>query len=149
MTPQELDRCATVAALLRPEWPLGSLKTWFVKFSAKHAHRAYIDTLHAIVACYLDPATTTPARLAENGPWWRAAPNAQPERKITMGTDAQLCRQCHRVLPPPGEEEHDCRKRGPSEAAKALLDAAKARAAAETDRIRREGDEAAAKARQV
>jgi hypothetical protein len=108
VTPAEIDRLARMAASLRPDWPVQSLRTRLTGFAHAQPHRAYADTAHALVAIALDPKTGNPGRLAENGPWWRAAPGAEPERKITMGTDAVICRKCGRVREPAGDE-HDCR----------------------------------------
>jgi len=136
MTPAELDRCATVAAILKPRWPLASLKTYLTKFSSENPHRTYADTLHAIVAIALDPKTDTPARLAESGPWWHAAPGAEPERKITVGQDVKRCTTgCGRTYSEP-ESEHDCAPRAdPGSSARALAREAAAKAAGEYERV--------------
>lgn len=69
----ELDRIAAALHALRPEWPLTSLRTHLTKH---HADRPYADLAIAAVVVALDPATQTPARLREHGPWWTAAQTA-------------------------------------------------------------------------
>lgn len=70
MTKIELHRLAGALATLRPEWPPASLQT----FLERHfAHRPLRDAAVVLVSCALDPATSTPARVLEAGPWWKAA----------------------------------------------------------------------------
>jgi hypothetical protein len=155
MTPAELDRAATIAATIRPDWPIASLKTWFAKWHQTNDHRGYVDTLHAIVACYLDPRTSTPARLSEAGPWWRSAPTTEPERKITAGPEATVCHKpvaaddgtpsrCLRLIYP--DEPHTCRQTRRSPQVEAEIAEARRRADEATERIRREADERAREA---
>lgn len=65
----ELERLAAMGNALRPEWPVKSLLT---HLRNHHATRAYRDLAVALAWVATDPATLTPARLAESGPWWRA-----------------------------------------------------------------------------
>ena len=64
----ELERLAAMGNALRPEWPTKSLLT---HLRNQHAARAYRDLAVALAYIATDPKTLTPARLAENGPWWR------------------------------------------------------------------------------
>lgn len=66
---QELDRLAAAMNILRPEWPIKSLRTYL----DNHAARPYADLLVAAAWICGDPKTATPARLGEHGPWWVAA----------------------------------------------------------------------------
>lgn len=67
MTPIELHRLAGAVAILRPDWPAASLQTFLER---NLAHRPLRDATVALIACALDPATSTPARVLEPGPWW-------------------------------------------------------------------------------
>lgn len=70
MTKLELHRLAGAIATLRPDWPPASLQT----FLERHfTHRPLRDIAVALVACALDPDTSTPARVLEPGPWWQMA----------------------------------------------------------------------------
>lgn len=68
-TDNELQRLAMMANALRPEWPVRSLLT---RLTTTHAARPYRDLAVALAWIATDPATKTPARLAEAGPWWHA-----------------------------------------------------------------------------
>lgn len=56
--------------MLRPDWPVNSLVAYLAK---TQPNRPYQDLAVALVYIAVDPETKTPARLAENGPWWKAA----------------------------------------------------------------------------
>lgn len=105
MTPLELHRLAGAIATLRPDWPAASLQT----FIARHfEHRPLRDIALALVAVALDPATTTPARALNAGPWWQtAATSARPtlvndcprhpeaQIRVDARTGATSCGGCH------------------------------------------------------
>lgn len=65
----EITRLAAAVNALRPDWPHASLVTFI---SRDLSHRAYRDVAVVLswVAC--DPATQTPRRVLEQGPWWDA-----------------------------------------------------------------------------
>lgn len=92
--PKQTALVASVANLLHPDWPVRSVRT---HLDTHHAARPGYQLLVAAVACYGDPATATPARLGENGPWWRAAyvaagtsePGTQPPRFLPGIDDAE------------------------------------------------------------
>lgn len=65
-----IERIAAMVNIVRPDWPVNSLVT---HLREKHPNRPYADLAVAALAVALDPKTQTPARLAENGPWWAAA----------------------------------------------------------------------------
>ena len=67
MTKEEADLIATAANVLRPSWPAKSISTQLMD---RHAHRPARQVLLALMWLVLDPATNTPGRLNENGPWW-------------------------------------------------------------------------------
>ena len=92
--PKQTALVASVANLLHPDWPVRSVRT---HLDTHHATRPGYQLLVAAVACYGDPATATPARLGEAGPWWRAAyvaagtsePASQPPRHLPGIDDAE------------------------------------------------------------
>ncbi|HEY1178260.1 MAG TPA: hypothetical protein VGF17_19065, partial [Phytomonospora sp.] len=65
----ETERIARSANALRPDWPIGSLET-FIWQQLKH--HAYADVAVALAVVATDPATQTPKRVLESGPWWKA-----------------------------------------------------------------------------
>ena len=64
----ELARLASMANALRPDWPAQAVKTCLHPIAAG----AYQDIAVALAWVATDPATETPKRLMENGPWWQA-----------------------------------------------------------------------------
>ena len=72
----EIERLAAAGHALRPDWPAASLRTWL---ETQHASDAYRDVAVALTVVATDPATRTPARLTEPGPWWDAAQAASGE----------------------------------------------------------------------
>lgn len=69
MNETETQRLAGAVNALRPEWPVKSLCTFI---ATKLEARAYLDAAVALAWVAADPATKTPARVLEAGPWWRA-----------------------------------------------------------------------------
>jgi hypothetical protein len=69
-TTVEIARLAAAVNLLRPEWPQKSLQTLLER---DHADRPFQDLAVALVAVAVDPASHTPRRLSEPGPWWQLA----------------------------------------------------------------------------
>lgn len=66
----EAHRLAAAINQLRPDWPLASLSTWI---RSRLSERAYRDAAVALTWIACDPQTTSPGRVLEAGPWWRAA----------------------------------------------------------------------------
>lgn len=73
LTNTQIERLSGMANQLRPEWPVNSLVTYI----KKHRSRAYRDIAVALAWVATDDASHTPARLDENGPWWKAAAIAE------------------------------------------------------------------------
>ncbi len=74
----DIERLAAMAHALRNDWPIPSLCTWLMK---DHTSRAYRDVAVALAYVASDPATKTPKRMNELGPWWSASvsgPASQP-----------------------------------------------------------------------
>lgn len=103
----ELQRIAGAANKLRPEW---SAKSVLTILRTHHPDRSFADLAVAVAVLAVDPATQTPARLSEHGPWWVATrlnvgrsetPNVGPGRGARRcdraGHDheaADACRLC-------------------------------------------------------
>jgi hypothetical protein len=68
-TENELTRLAGMAAALRPDWHPRSVRA---VLAGRHRDRAFADLAVALAVICSDPATTTPGRLDEHGPWWTA-----------------------------------------------------------------------------
>ena len=109
--PAEIERLAGAVAMLRPEWPAGSVKR-VIQARPDLANRPLRDLAHALIDVALDPASTTPARVCEPGPWWQlrahrgdTAPDIRaPDCPDHPGHPATACRPCTAaaVPAPPG-----------------------------------------------
>jgi hypothetical protein len=71
MNTGEIDRIAAAVNVLRPDWPVKSLRTLLERPELVHRPRRDVAVALTWVAC--ESVTTTPARVLEAGPWWRAA----------------------------------------------------------------------------
>lgn len=88
LTPAELARLSAAGNILRPDWPERSLRAYLAD---KHGRRPYRDLAVALAWVAVDPATETPGRLEEDGPWWQAA--ATTAASVTP-MPPRLCRVC-------------------------------------------------------
>lgn len=111
MNESETRRLAHATNELRPDWPVSSLTT-FIRNNL--ANRPYRDAAVALAWVATDqsieggPASTTPKRVLENGPWWRAAlidgpPVAARPHPLKAGED------CPRHLGQPAANCGGCR----------------------------------------
>ncbi len=75
LTDTEVSRLADSAAALRPDWPARSIRAYL---SARMRDRAFADVAVALACVAADPASQTPARLDEAGPWWAATKANRP-----------------------------------------------------------------------
>jgi hypothetical protein len=103
-TREQIQTIAAAANCFRPDWPVASLATYLAK---SHASRPFEQLALAVMAIAVDPATKNPSRLAENGPWWKAAhtaatggvptetpgPGAEPACN-RVGHEHELARHC-------------------------------------------------------
>jgi len=87
LTDTEASRIADAIAAARPDWPARSLRQFV---AARLRDRAFADVLVALAVVAADPASETPARVLEPGPWWLATRANRP-------TDATF-------VPGPGDE---------------------------------------------
>lgn len=100
MNPTQTERLAAAIAALRPDWPLASVRTFL---ETRLTDRAWQDAAVALTWVATDPATTTPARVLEVGPWWRATHSGDENRAYYPPKDATAC-SVH-----PGEWRDRCR----------------------------------------
>lgn len=80
----EAHRLAGAINQLRPDWAIASLATWIRN---NLTDRAYRDAAVALTWVACDPETTTPARVLENGPWWKAT-------QAGIGTTSTITTRC-------------------------------------------------------
>ena len=92
----EIERLAAMGNALRPDWPTASLVT---HIGANYPNRAYRDVACALAYVATDAITATPARLAQQGPWWRTT---EESRQPPVGRpvpcpdhDDQPAGRCH------------------------------------------------------
>lgn len=71
MNEVEISRIAAAISDLRPDWPASSIRSVLNRPELKNRPRRDVAVALAWVAC--EAETKTPARVTENGPWWRAA----------------------------------------------------------------------------
>jgi hypothetical protein len=70
MNDHEAQRIADALHAARPDWPARSLLTLIRKHLIDRPRR---DVFVALAWVASEPASHTPARVLESGPWWRAA----------------------------------------------------------------------------
>lgn len=89
----ETERLAAMANSLRPDWPVKSLVTFIVN---ELTRRTYREAAIALAWIATDPATDTPKRMLEAGPWW----NASRAQAATVSVVVTRCAvQGHEHLP--------------------------------------------------
>jgi hypothetical protein len=97
MNGNQISRLAHALNELRPDWPISSLTTWIRNNLATRSYRDAAVAL-AWVATDTKPdgtwASDKPARVLEQGPWWRAA--AAGESGVTVTRNPTRDTQCHR-----------------------------------------------------
>lgn len=70
MNEHEAQRIAAAANAMRPDWPTASVLT-MIKRSLMERPRRDVAVALAWIAC--ESNTASPARVLEQGPWWKAA----------------------------------------------------------------------------
>ena len=100
MDDNQRDRIAAAVNMLRPEWPVASLKTLMGKPELRNRPPRDVAVALTWVAC--DPRSETPARVLLAGAWWRAAAGGG-ERTPSHLTMAQGC-HCGRALHEPDDD---------------------------------------------
>lgn len=96
MNTGEIDRIAASVNVLRPDWPVTSLRTLLSRPELASKPRRDVAVALAWVAC--ESVSLTPARVLENGPWWRAAAIESTGIAPKNATAATACWNCGRVL---------------------------------------------------
>ena len=111
MNEHEIERIACAFGVLRPDWPVPSLRTLLRR--PELANRPRRDVAVALAWVASESATVTPARVLENGPWWRAAAIEGGTRGhqhvarvygLTEGDPREVCHIC-------GQIREDCQRR--------------------------------------
>jgi len=75
LTDTEVSRLADGVTGFRPDWPGRSVRA----FIAAHLRdRTFADVAVALAVVAADPASETPARVLEPGPWWLATRANRP-----------------------------------------------------------------------
>lgn len=71
MNEHEIERIAAAANQLRPDWPIAQLRTLLKGDGLVNRPRRDVSVALAWIAC--EAGTSSPYRVLEAGPWWRAA----------------------------------------------------------------------------
>ena len=87
-----IERIAAGFHAIRPDWPAASIRTMLSKRAANMPLRD-ICVMLAWIAC--DPASSTPARMFESGPWKRAAAieGERSPRNVAVRDRCDVCGQ--------------------------------------------------------
>ena len=104
----DITRIAAIVNCARPDWLQASLTTLI---SQHLAHRPYRDTLIALVWVAADPATQTPKRVLEAGPWWDAVAAGNGVAPATP-SNTTLAGRCRCGLWVVRGETHTCARVG-------------------------------------
>ncbi len=115
-TDHELQVVAAVVAAVRDDWPARSVLA-LLRREPTLRDRPYRHLAVAAVVVALDPATKTPKRLVEFGPWWQAAAVSTAEATGTPGPGKEP--PCERV-----GHEHELARHCRACAAERLADTA-------------------------
>lgn len=85
ITRETATRIATAINAIRPDWRIDSMVTMI---GQRHQHRVPSDLGAALMWIALDPGSSNPGRVNEQGPWWSArsaqldiAPQPPPMRR--------------------------------------------------------------------
>jgi hypothetical protein len=95
MKDHEKDRIAAAFHQLRPDWPTKSIRTLLDRPTL--TDRARRDVIVALGWVSAEEGTATPARVLENGPWWKAA-GTTGEVTRRHATPASACHTCGREM---------------------------------------------------
>lgn len=91
MNEHEAERIAAAVHVARPDWPKTSLLTLIRKHLIDRPRR---DVFVALAWVASEPATHTPARVLESGPWWRAAGVEGGHRPLNQVPKHRRCAVC-------------------------------------------------------
>jgi hypothetical protein len=94
MNDHEAQRIAAAMHAARPDWPASSVLTLIRK---KLIDRPRRDVFVALAWVASEPASHTPARVLEAGPWWRAAGIEGAATKPTPWEPHLICTTCSKT----------------------------------------------------
>lgn len=97
MNEHEEERIAAALNQLRPDWPIKQLRTLLA--DSRIASRARRDVTVALAWVACESGSSTPYRVLESGPWWRAA-GIEGTLTRRHPTPATACRTCGRDYGP-------------------------------------------------
>jgi len=92
MNEHEIERIAAAANQLRPDWPIAQLRTLLKGDGLVNRPRRDVSVALAWVAC--EAGTSSPYRVLEAGPWWRAAGVEGQSTKPTEPENHDRCSTC-------------------------------------------------------
>lgn len=92
MNDHEAQRIASAMNQLRPDWPVRQLLTLLGDERMRDRPRRDVLVALGWVAC--EPATHTPYRVLEAGPWWRAAGIEGSATSLNQVERHQRCSVC-------------------------------------------------------
>ena len=110
MNIHEAERIANAINVLRPDWPVASLRTLLGR--PELTRRPRRDVLVALAWVAAEANSATPARVLESGPWWKAAAaddttthhHVAKVYGSTEGDPREVCGEC-------GMHRHECERR--------------------------------------
>lgn len=108
----ERQRLAAMGNALRVDWPAGSLLTLITQ---DLKNRSFREIAIALAFIATDPASLTPGRLREPGPWWEAARPVTVTKPAGNGRCAN-CNGFHTPLSPCNVRELNAHHRRPGAA---------------------------------
>lgn len=92
MNNHEIDRIADCMHRLRPDWPIAQLRTLLKGDGLVNRPRRDVSVALAWVAC--EQGTSSPYRVLEAGPWWRAAGVEGQSTKRDEPENHERCSTC-------------------------------------------------------
>lgn len=104
MNEHEAERIAAAMNQLRPDWPRRSLLTLIEKNLMDRPRRDVIVALGWVAA---EPGTSTPARVLESGPWWKAAGIEGQAQRREPYNPAEFCDICGKPHGRHPESDHE------------------------------------------
>jgi len=97
MNSTAIDRIAAAMNALRPDWPVSSVRTII---TTRLSERAAVDVAVAMTVVACDPTSKTPARVLEDGIWWKVAQTAttssEADRHPSNEDVRTLCVECYK-----------------------------------------------------
>lgn len=92
MNEHEIERIAAAMNHMRPDWPTAQLRTLLKDQRITNRPRRDVSVALAWVAC--ETGTSTPYRVLEAGPWWKAAGVEGAATKRDEPANHERCSTC-------------------------------------------------------